>query len=201
MIKIIEMKNLAFLFFMAISTMMIAQENSNSIGPTVGYNHTWISGDGTSAKPGFNAGVVYNNSFMEHWGAGLELKYSMEGAKIDGTDANFNAAYLRLPLRLAYYFGDYGKAFRPKIYAGPSLGFLLTAKSVIGDNKIDVIDSYDRFDIGLMGGIGFNYRIKDQTWLNFDLGYTHGLIDQLKSDAFDSKNRMINANIGVAFGF
>src|SRR5690349_14344362 len=127
------MKKLAILFFMAISTMVFAQESSNSIGPTVGYNHTWTSGDGTSAKPGFNAGIVYTNSFMEHWGAGLELKYSMEGAKIDGTDANGNLAYLRLPLRLKYFFGDYGNAFRPKVYLGPSLGFLLSAKSTIGD--------------------------------------------------------------------
>jgi outer membrane protein W len=186
---------------MAVSTMAIAQENSNSIGPTVGYNHTWMSGDGNSARPGFNAGIVYNNSFMEHWGAGLELKYSMEGTKFDGTDSNLNAAYLRLPLRLMYFFGDYGKAFRPKLYAGPSLGFMLSAKSDIGGNKVDYIDAYNRFDIGILGGVGFNYRIKDQTWLNFDLGYTHGLLDQSKTNSFDTKNRMINANIGIAFGF
>ena len=193
------MKNLVILFFVACSTMAMAQENS--FGPTVGYNHTWLSGDAYSAKPGFNVGVVYNNSFMEHWGAGLELKYSVEGTKIDGTDADFNMAYLRLPLRLQYFFGSYGQAFRPKIYAGPSVAFLLSAKSKIGDNKIDVIDDTNRLDIGLLGGIGFNYRLKEQTWLNFDLGYTHGLLDISPSESVNPKNRMINANLGVAFGF
>lgn len=178
---------------------IFAQENS--IGPTIGYNHAWLSGDGVSARPAFNAGVVYNNSFQEHWGAGAELKYSLEGARVDATDQNIDLSYIRLPLRLMYFFGSYGDAFRPKIYAGPSLAFLASAKTKIGSNKIDVIDSYDRFDIGILGGIGFNYRLREQTWLNVDLGYTHGLIDQNNSASIKTHNRLLNANVGVAFGF
>lgn len=192
------MKHLVILFFVAMSTMMFAQENS--IGPTIGYNHAWVSGDNVKAKPGFNVGLIYNNSFLEHWGAGLSLLYSAEGAKAEVSDISTNLTYIRLPLRLQYFFGDFGQAFRPKIYVGPSLAFLVGAKLDQNGNNIDVKDGYEKFDLGLLAGLGFNYRLKDQTWLNFDLGYTHGLLD-ISTGSNEPKNRLINANVGVAFGF
>ena len=198
------MKNLVILFFMAMSTMAFAQEESrHSLGPTVGYNHSWLSGDaeGLSAKPGFNVGLIYNYSLMEHWGLGLGLLYSVEGYKIDGTDADANVAYVRVPLKLQYFFGEWGQAFRPKLFAGPSLAFLAGAKTKQGSNTIDFKDQVEGFDVGLLVGLGFNYCLKDRMWLNFDLGYTNGFLDTYKSEAFDNKNRLINANLGVAFGF
>ncbi len=198
------MKKLSILFFVAMATMVSAQEESrHSIGPTVGYNHSWVSGepDGTSAKPGFNVGLIYNYSLKEHWGLGAGLLYSVEGYHIDGTDTDANIAYVRIPLRLQYFFGEWGQAFRPKLYAGPSLAFLAGAKTKQGSNTIDFKDQVEGFDVGLLVGLGFNYRLKDRMWLNLDLGYTHGFLDLNKIELFENNNRLINANVGLAFGF
>lgn len=198
------MKKLAILFFVAMTTMLNAQEESrHSLGPTVGYNHAWISGDaeGVSAKPGFNVGLIYNYSLQEHWGLGLGLLYSVEGYKIDGTDADANVSYVRIPLRVQYFFGEWGQAFRPKLYAGPSLAFLAGAKTKQGSNTIDFKDQVEGFDVGLLVGLGFNYRMSERIWLNFDLGYTNGFLDVAKSELSENKNRLVNANVGVAFGF
>jgi hypothetical protein len=198
------MKHLMILFFVAISTMMMAQEESrHSLGPTIGYNHSWLSDDpdGASSKPGFNVGLIYNYSLKEHWGLGAGILYSAEGWHIDATDENANVAYVRVPLRLQYFFGEWGQAFRPKLYAGPSLAFLAGAKTDIGGNTLDFKDQMESFDVGLLVGLGFNYRLRDRMWLNLDLGYTHGFLNAYDSETLDNKNRLLNANVGVAFGF
>lgn len=185
-----------------------AQAQVHSIGPTVGVNCTNISetNDATS-QPGLNIGIVYNYSKHENYGFGLEARYSQEGAKVDyGTVEGFTKLnYLRVPLKFQYFFGDIQNAFRPKIYAGPSLGILLGGKykGAVGDQIVDVTldrDDYSTFDAGLMGGVGFNYKLKEATWLNFDVAYTHGLIDITKNGDTNA-NRNVNVNLGIAWGF
>ena len=192
------MKNVIVLLLTFLSFQLVAQDKS--IGPTIGYNHAWGTGTGVESRPGFNAGVIFNYSFNEHWGLGASLLYSLEGAKVKGIDQTLDLSYVRIPLRAIYYFGDYGNAFRPKIFLGPSLGFLVGAKQKIGSTNIDLKDNFQSFDLGLLVGAGFNYRLKDQTWLNVDLGYTNGLLNTSTLNSVESQNRLFNLNIGVAFG-
>lgn len=185
-----------------------AQAQVHSLGPTVGVNFSNISAiDNSSAQPGLNVGIVYNYSKHENYGFGLEARYSQEGAKVDygSVEGYTKLNYLRVPLKFHYFFGEVDNSFRPKIYAGPSLGLLIDGKykGTIGDQVVDVAlsrDDYNTFDVGLMGGVGFNYRIKEATWLNFDVAYTHGLIDVTKK-ASTGLNRNVNINLGIAWGF
>lgn len=55
---------------------------------------------------------------------------------------------------------------------------------------------------GIQAGVGLNCRLAKLIWLNFDLAYTHGLLNVNRNNStFEPQNRLVNINLGVAFGF
>lgn len=187
-----------------------ANAQNISIGPAVGFQHSWISSELPDSAmhafhPGFNAGISFVYSTESHLGLGADLKYSMEGTSIETefqnvkTITDWNTSYIRLPFRLIYFFGEYGHAIRPKAFLGPTVGVLLSSKS----EDIDVKDLTNGFDIGVHGGLGLNIRLLEKIWLNTDVTYTQGLSDVTKSDLDDTKNHNGNlaVNAGLLFGF
>lgn len=202
-----------FIFLLSAGTIVTARAQQNvSFGPTVGFGHSWLSGVNGDQKfhPSFNVGASLVYSPSTHWGFGADLKYAREGAK-RAASANDNAPttsinldYLRLPLKAYYFFGNYGDAVRPKVALGPTLGFMLGAKSTYDDNNhettTDVKDGYKTFDIGLQGSAGVNIRVARNTWLNTDLTYYHGLADIRKAANNSIYNRNIGVNVGLTFG-
>lgn len=186
------------------------QAQNFSIGPSVGFQHSWISSELSDSSshtihPGFNVGLSLVYSDESHFGLGADLKYSMEGTSIKTdvlnvqTVTDWNTTYIRLPLRVIYFFGQYGNSIRPKIFAGPTLGALLSSKS----EDVDVKDLTNSFDVGVHGGVGLNIRLLQKIWLNTDVTYTQGLSDVTQSDFDDTKNHNGNlaVNAGLLFGF
>jgi outer membrane protein W len=177
-----------------------------SLGPSAGIGSSWISNSGDSkSKLSGNVGLSLVYSAAEHFGIGLDGKYSFEGGKSTSgnqtTTADLN--YIRVPLKAIYFFGRYGSKVRPKIFVGPSFGFLAG-----GDTKVErdnVVlgtikskDVYQSFDFGVTAGAGLNIRLVKNTWLNADVSYLHGISDVIKNT--DLHNRNIGVNIGVNFG-
>lgn len=181
----------------------------SSIGPTVGYNHAWISdADRSDPRPSFNLGIIYNHSIFERFGLSAEARYSQEGSKtnLGGVSVVNKVSYVRVPISFVYYFGSLENDFRPKFFVGPSFGLLVggETKTQVGETTVvvDAKDVYEPFDFGLQGGVGFNYRLSQSIWLNFNAAYTHGFIDIVSdNNNNDSQNRLVNLNLGVAFGF
>jgi hypothetical protein len=179
-----------------------------SLGPSVGVQHSWITGmKDVKFKPGVSLGGVLTWSPAPHWGLGGDIRVSfLEGVKgrpgATHTLAadRINATYLRVPLKATYFFGDFGDKVRPKVYAGPSFGFLLGGETKYSNasltTKTDQV--LQGFDWGLIAGAGLNYRIKRNTWLNFDLAYTNGLKDVTEAAGYHA-NRNITMNVGVTF--
>lgn len=201
------MKNPLLIAALMLCGISIAHTQEFSLGPTLGINHAWISdapGD-TRGLIGLNAGLTMVYSTEEHWGLGLDLKYSGEGMMTEqrGITAKTRLDYVRVPLKVYYFFNNFEDDFRPKIYAGPSLGFLVGGQteqfSEIGTIELDSKDFYEDFDLGLLLGTGFNYRLAERTWFNFDLAYAHGLTDIAKTGK--GYNRNLNLNVGIAWGF
>lgn len=174
-----------------------------SIGPAIGFGHTGIRN--TSGrdifKPSFNAGVIFNYSSRKHVGFGAEVLWSMEGARVESGpyDADLTLQYIRVPLKFAYYFGDFEDNFRPKITVGPSMGFLLDAVSdsnAEGSSKVNVKSYYNKFDVGLYASVGFNLKLARNIWLNTDLNYYTGFTTILDNQY----NSNFGLKVGVAFG-
>jgi outer membrane protein W len=195
---------------LTISGSAMAQDNL-SLGGTAGFGHAWLSNATNSTyQPAGNLGLSLTYSTETNWGFGADLKWSIEGGKT--STSNFTNTtrldYVRVPLKVMYFFGERGNAFRPKLTVGPSVGFLIggnnKATTISGDTKTTVETKAGDFaksiDFGVNASAGFNYRLVDRTWLNVDLNYYHGLSDIIEAAAIDQKNRNIGINVGVSFG-
>lgn len=200
------MKKILFAL-VAISIGFVAQAQQSSFGPSVGFNYAWMSDlDNSTGRPSFNVGLTYTHSILQHSGFGIDLRYSQEGTKqqVNGLDLTTKLDYVRVPIRFIYFLGELENDFRPKLYAGPSLGILVGGKSEvrseIGTATVDSKDYFETFDFGVNVGTGFNYRLAEATWLNFDVAYTHGFLNVVKNGP-ESFNRNVNVNLGVAWGF
>lgn len=194
---------------------LAAVAQSNSLGINAGFGHSWIKNySDAQFNPHGNFGASFVHSTKSSFGFGADLKFSLEGAQeeyVSGgtkyehtTDLN----YVRVPLKAIWFFGKYGQKVRPKIHLGPSLGFLVGANdkivnttngNIVSDRKSD--DDYHNFDIGVLAGIGFNYRLVKNTWFTTDLNYYTGFKDISQNPGTAKHiNNNLALNIGVNWG-
>jgi hypothetical protein len=201
-----------------LTTGFSASAQSNvSLGLTGGGNYSCVKDPDVHYpyKPGFNGGAVLTWGPVEHWGFGGALLYSLEGYAFEGmlseahVESITDLAYLRMPLRVSYFFLSYQDRVRPKIFLGPSPGFLISAvtNTEMHNNgsttrtRTVTTDSYQRFDLGIQAGAGCNIRLTENgIWMNIDAAYTHGLLDISASD-YEHYNRNLSLNLGVTFPF
>jgi outer membrane protein W len=217
---------LILLILAALPGVMHAQyERYFTIGPKAGVLFSSLDGvDNSDGKTGFNAGAFMVYSFQEHFGASVDLMYSMEGDEYVTTEVNngttvrtsskMKANYLRLPVLANVFFGEHGNMVRPKVMLGPSLGILLSAESEVEtetssggvttmtSSTVDMKDNLKSTDFGAVAGAGLNIRLAEETWLNFDVNYYLGASDILDASGSDDavKNRNLGINLGVGFG-
>lgn len=165
-----------------------------SFGPIMGYGHGWTTPTKYSEyKPALSAGAFAIYSPVEHWGLGMDVRYSIEGSTKDypeGGTVKIEEHYLRVPLRVIYFGGSYGDDFRPKLALGPSMGFLIGYKA-------PQYISANGFDFGLLGSAGFNYRITDGVWFNTDVSYYHGFSDVIQHTSNREQQRNLSLNLGI----
>lgn len=172
-----------------------AQDNF-SFGPRVGLNFSNVSKvDNTKSLTGLAIGLTTTYSISETTGLTVDILGSHEGYSIGDND--FKSTYLQIPILFDVFFGELGSAFRPKVYVGVTPGFLLSAK--VNDDKIEDLNGFNKFNLALTGGLGFNARVASRIWLNADLRAYLGMTDI--SDGGD-KNTISNIqpSIGLAYG-
>jgi hypothetical protein len=198
----IEMKKIHLLLAIVFGSISAINAQTLSIGPVVGINASKFSSSNISEnKIGLSFGAFANYSVNEHIGLSAKLLFSERGSNYTSSNATTRLNYIQMPISLIYYFGEIGQKLRPKIYAGPYFGTLLSAKD---QNKNDIVDSngYDVFkklDIGGQIGLGLNYSLKSRTWLNLDLGYGQSFTDISESDATIEHNKAFLISVGISF--
>ncbi|MEA5401377.1 porin family protein [Arcicella sp. DC2W] len=191
------------LFIVAILLVASLSKAQNlSFGPSAGVNFSNLSSNSnTSTKTGLATGVFLNYSSKEWFGVGVQVLYSELGAKLKNTDNSINLNYIQVPVLFTYYFNGGNKvgSFRPKLFAGPHVDFLLNAKDKDGNNLNPNGQFYSSSDLGVTFGGGFNYALAEKIWLNVDARYGLGLTDATKSTTSNSMNRNLGINVGVSF--
>ena len=186
----------------------VAQKQNLSFGPTAAFGHAWMSNTTNGKyKPAGNVGLSLLYSSSPHIGFGADLKYSIEGNKTQTgiREVENTLNYVRIPLKVIYFFGEYGDRLRPKLAVGPSFGFLVGGNREISDNdglvsKVDAKDLYKGFDAGIGALAGLNYRLVKNTWFVAEVNYYNGLTNINEVANLNNKNRNIGLNIGVNFG-
>ncbi|MCB0689557.1 MAG: porin family protein [Saprospiraceae bacterium] len=167
-------------------------ENRFSIGPRLGANFSNTNAEGTKNLTGLAAGITSTYSINERSGITVDLLYSGEGHKTGNLEVHRN--YLKIPVLYNSFLGRLGESFRPKLYLGFAPGFLLNAEA----NNTDIKNQNNSTTLDLVGGLGFNQRLANRIWLNADLRAFWGLNAIGKTG--DTKNRTIQASMGVAYG-
>lgn len=186
-------------------SLVAGAQSKFSLGPGAGIGASWLDNTpNRKTKLAGNVGLSLVYSAAEHFGIGLDTKYSFEGGKYSANNQTVTSDlnYFRVPLKAIYFFSSYGHKVRPKVYVGPSFGFLtggtttveLPNNTKVQSNSKDIFKS---FDFGVTAGAGLNVRLVKNTWFNADVNYLHGISDLTINK---QHNRNLGVNIGVNFG-
>lgn len=203
--QIIRLSSIAAFLTFAMSFDSMAQEKVWSIGPEVGASLSKYGSDaGTNDfKSGAIGGLFVTYSIKNTFGITTKLLYSQKGASFKSSDTKQTLNYVEVPVIARFFLNKEG-AFRPNIFVGPSFGFLTGATNKVGSSERVNIDNYDTiynsFDLGVTGGIGFNFLISTDTYFIIDARYTHGLSDITKA-AGVVNNNSLGLTAGISFGF
>jgi outer membrane protein W len=195
-------------FFCAVLNPVRAQSGKVwSIGPELGVNLSKFGRDApeNDMKAGVVAGFFVTYSIVDHFGVTAKFLLSQRGGQITANGVTNKTAlnYIEVPVLGRFFLNRSGK-FRPNLFVGPSLNFLMGGTNKVGDAdavKIsDYKDIYNTFDLGLTGGLGLNYEIANETRILLDARYVYGLSDISKAGG-NINNQTINISAGIQFGF
>lgn len=189
-----------FLLFASVAN---AQEAANDIrfGVKAGINVANISikANGVSISPssvlggtgGFFATIPVSSAVSVQ----PELLYSMLGYKISsgGLSGTANYNYLVLPLLVKYGFAESGFA----AYAGPQIGYLLSAKEKSGGMSEDAKDGLKKTDVA--GIIGVEYTLP--VGFNLSARYQLGLTNIVKDAGSDESGKLNALTFTVGYRF
>jgi len=172
-------------------------------GIKVGLNLANVTGtdapDNISMRMGLAAGGFITYAFSDMFAIQPELLYSMKGYKYDVVGGDKETAkidYFEIPILFKVLLVGGGN-FKPNFYAGPAIGFLMSAK--VAD--VDVKENMKSTDIGLIGGAGADLLMGTGTGkITFDLRYEVGLssTDDTPADRKIS-NSVISFLVGYGF--
>ena len=202
----------AVLVLITLAVTAQGQEKVWSLGPEIGVNFSKYGRDATDNdfKPGILGGLFATYSVNKAYAVTGKLLFSQKGTQytIANTPVKVTTNYIEIPIIGRYFLVQEG-AFRPNVFLGPSLGFLTGVSSKAGSGDYQKVpnykDSYNTFDFGITGGIGFNYEVADDIRVLIDARYTYGLSDVTKSPSPNVNdpninNMTIGLTAGVSFG-
>ena len=207
------MKKLFTLLFV-LSVFSIMSYAQMMIGPKAGLNIASIGGDDADqilegqsldSKTGFAGGLFFTYQFSNMFAIQPEAYYTMKGATYSesGADLTITLDYIEVPVLVKFIIPREGSAIKPSIFAGPSIGFNMTAKSKVEfDGESQENDFKDdtkstEFSLAFGGGVGFPVGNGE---LGVDIRYILGMstFDD-SSDPWDLKNNVINFNLYYGF--
>lgn len=153
----------------------------------------------TNPRTGLVIGGVYGMQLSRNHPLWLELglMYSEKGGKTHHNDekVTFRLGYLQLPVVAKYTFN-----IDDDLYLSPFLGGYLSVgvsgkvKNYATRESESVFDDMKRFDGGLRGGCGLEYRM-----MYVELGYDLGLANIAKDEFDSAKTRCLFINLGINF--
>lgn len=143
-------------------------------------------------------GLSLEAGISSNFGVQLEVNYSRQGTAVIAEDGSAAGAYSLDYITVPVVVKLYGSP-RLNFFAGPQVGFLLSAKSKTeGDPEDDEKDRFKSTDFYAV--FGTEYKFANGIFVNarYNLGLTNILDDVMSPDS-DFKNRYFSFRIGYAF--
>lgn len=133
---------------------------------------------------------------------GYQVRGELQGKGVEflGVNANarLNTNYIEMPLLIKANVSGL------QVFAGPQVSYLAnadlrTTAGVLGFNllnsKLDATERFNRWDVGLTGGIGYQFT----NGSNITASYDHGLSRVDANQSFNSYNRAVKVGVGFRF--
>lgn len=180
----------------------------NNLQELIDFADGYIS---TSNRTGFFAGAniavpLTNNISIEpglyysQKGYALKGEMNIKGLEFLGANAkaSLNTQYIDLPVLVKASLGGF------QLFGGPQLSYLAkadlrTTAGALGfnlyDNKFDATDELNKWDAGLVGGLGYQLS----NGMNISASYEHGLSKVDANKRFESYNRSFKIGVGFSF--
>lgn len=186
----------------------ISGDANNSLTSLLDYTNGMVT---TANRTGYFGGVYADIPFSKGFSLEPGLFYSQKGYQLQGdfnikgveflnanAKATLQSDYLDIPVLLKGNFGGFN------VFAGPEVSYLLKSNlqskaGVLGinllNNNLDATSQFNRWDVGITGGIGYQFT----NGLNITAAYDQGLqpIDANKS--LKAYNHALRIGIGVSF--
>lgn len=187
------MKHLLVVIALLVSNHSSAKGSDMAAGIQLGMNSASLSYtnsttsvlSSTSSKTGFLVGGQFEWKLLDemlYLAPGLQ--YSQKGGKISlvalgvALESVAKLDYINIPIHAKLKFLEQS-SLRPFIYAGPSVGFLVSSKAenTVGGSttNVDIKGQTKSVDITADFGAGGEYDIAEATALYLQLGYSLGL--------------------------
>lgn len=166
-------------------------------------------------RTGFLLGGQLDYWFAPQWALSVQMLYDQKGATLQSvsnggvtteTD-DLSLGYLEIPVLAKLGFGT--SDIRPYLFAGPSLGFLLSANThqvvtqygvTASDQTVDETNTFNTVDLSLLFGAGVSYQIAGGPQLMLDAGYALGLVNVEKNINTGSNESIGSRDIRIAAG-
>lgn len=150
------------------------------------------------------AGGVFLDFPLSQWlFFGPEVLYVQKGTKLDilTLEASYAYNYVDLPLLLKVRLGKQRFAFT--LFAGPAVGYLVSAKSTSLGTTSDISSQVKKVDFSAHLGAAFEVRMGKRTKMFVSARYMLGLQDMENDGVASSstKNNAIIGLVGFVFGF
>ncbi len=146
-----------------------------------------------SSNLSFEPGIYYSLKGYE-----LDGSLGLKGMDFLGVNAKaiLQSQYVDIPVLLKGNFGGF------QIFAGPQISYLAqsnlkTTAGVLGINllnkSVDVTSQFNRWDVGVTGGIGYQFT----NGLSLSASYDYGLSKADANQNINAYNRAIKVGIGI----
>ncbi len=192
-----------FLGFFTITDVQTGHAQQMMLGVRGGVNLASQQWDGISPNVSLNAGELAGVE-MDYWfnpelAASIQVLFDQKGAQAIGVAdgppgyaVSWTGNYIEVPLFLK--LNTIKGSFRPYLFGGPSIGFLMSNKesgnfrgSYPGDfmnGAVDITDSTKKMDLSLVLGFGISNTFPSGQQILADAGFAVGLIntDNYSSD-------------------
>lgn len=179
-----------------------------------------------SNRSGATVGILGEYGFKDWFGLRAELVYLQKGYKMDRlyneTSQNRRDHYLELPIMARFSFGS--QKIRGFLHAGGYVGYWMNSRvkgversltynpdKQIDDEEANELYAYDkpydfdsrrdnRFDAGLVGGIGVSYRVLPQLEVEIEGRCYYGLTSTTKDYMKYMKQPRYNTTVAILAG-
>ena len=185
-----------------------AQGRPAAVGVKAGVNLADLNFEAEDISLSFDSRTGFVGGLFVVWPADSRVAlqaeglFSQKGAKVseEGASGKVKLDYFDVPV-LARFSSPVSGGTSFNVFAGPSFGFKLSAKTKGGfdgeeEESMDIDDEIEGFDIGFVAGAGLEFGR-----FVLDGRYTWGLtdIDKDKTDEVKIKNRVFSIMAGIRF--